>query len=229
MFSDDDLIPISSLQHFVFCKRQCALIHLEYIWQENILTAEGQLLHGRVDRVQTEKRRSLRTATALRIRSLQLGLTGIMDLLEFHQVETPNDITGHAVAIPLPPATGFWRPFPVEYKRGKPKTHRADEIQLCAQAMCLEEMLQLHILAGALFYGQPRRRTEVHFDDELRSLTELAAQGVHDLIHSGMTPPATYSKACDSCSLIDQCQPKSAGAGKAAQAWLDAQLALLSD
>ena len=224
MYPDDEIVMISALQHFVFCQRQCALIHLEQVWTENVLTAEGRLLHDRVDQPKTENRRDLRTATAIRLRSSQLGVTGVMDMLEFHRCETMQDDAGRIVAVPLPPASGYWQPFPVEYKRGKPKIHRADEVQLCAQAICLEEMLKVHIAAGALFYGQTRRRKDVAFDSELRALTEAAAQGVHELMQSGATPPAVYSKACESCSLIDQCQPKSAGAGKPAQAWLNAQL-----
>jgi CRISPR-associated exonuclease Cas4 len=224
MYPDDEMVMISALQHFVFCQRQCALIHLELVWQENILTVEGKLLHDRVDQPKTENRRDLRTATAIRIRSSQLGVTGVMDMLEFHRVDALQDVAGRIVAVPLPPATGYWQPFPVEYKRGKPKLHRADEVQLCAQAICLEEMLNVHITAGALFYGQPRRREDVPFDSELRALTEAAARGVLELIRSGVTPRAVFTKACESCSLFDQCQPKSAGAGKPALAWLDAQL-----
>lgn len=224
MYPDDEMVMISALQHFAFCKRQCALIHLEQVWTENALTAEGRLLHDRVDQPKTENRRDLRTATAIRLRSSRLGVTGVMDMLEFHRRETTQDEAGRVVAVPLPPAGGYWQPFPVEYKRGKPKSHRADEVQLCAQVICLEEMLKVNIPAGALFYGQTRRRQDVAFDSELRALTEAAAQGVHALIQSGVTPPAVYSKACEKCSLIDQCQPKSAGAGKPAQAWLNAQL-----
>ena len=224
MYPDDELVMISALQHFIFCRRQCALIHLEQAWTENVLTAEGKLLHDRVDQPKTENRRNLRTTTAIRIRSSQLGVTGVMDMLEFHRVEAIQDDAGRTVAISLPHTSGFWQPFPVEYKRGKPKSHRADEVQLCAQAICLEEMLKVYIAAGALFYGQTRRRTDVPFDRELRELTEAAAQGVHDLMQSGLTPRAVYSKACESCSLIDHCHPKSIGTGKPVQNWLNAQL-----
>ena len=229
MYSDDELVMISALQHFVFCQRQCALIHLEQIWEENVKTVEGQLLHGRVNQPKVESRCGLRTATAVRIRSLELGVTGIMDMLEFHRAEINHDGAGRVIAVPLPHASGLWQPFPIEYKRGKPKLHRADEVQLCAQAICLEEMLQVHIAAGALFYGQIRRRMDVPFDLELRNLTAEAAQGVHLLLQSNATPRAVYSKACENCSLKSQCQPERVAVSISASSWLDKQLKSMLD
>ena len=207
MYSDDNLVMISALQHFVFCERQCALIHLEQVWAENRLTAEGRLLHDRVDQAKTESRKDCRTATAIHIRSSRLGLVGIMDMLEFHRVGGPQNALNETIAARLPHASDWWVPFPVEYKRGKPKEHRADEIQLCAQALCLEEMLSVSILQGALFYGQTRRRVDVFFDLVLRQLTESTAQNVHALIESGKTPPPSFSAKCKSCSLLEICQP----------------------
>ena len=150
------MIMLSALQHAVFCMRQCALIHLEGIWTENHLTATGRILHERVDNGMHETRRDVRLATALRLVSRRLGVIGIADMVEFHRV-------GEGGA-PLPGLSGRWMPFPVEYKHGKPKIHRADEVQLCAQAMCLEEMLNVEVPSGALFYGTTRRRMEVRFD-----------------------------------------------------------------
>ena len=223
MYTDDELVMISALQHYVFCKRQCALIHIEQAWAENRLTAEGRILHDRVDQPKTENRRELRTATAVRIRSTRLGLTGVMDMLEFHRVEQQQDAEGRKVAIRLAHTSGLWVPFPVEYKRGKPKEHRADEVQLCAQAMCLEEMLGVSIDQGALFYGQTRRRMEVLFDNDLRNYTQQTADAIHKLLACGETPAAVYSPKCKSCSLLEICQPQTLD-GHSAQQWVDAQM-----
>lgn len=224
MYAEDDLIMISALQHFAFCERQCALIHLEQVWEENRLTAEGKVLHERVDQATTESRGDVRIATSVRIRSLRIGITGVIDLLEFHRLESPVDENGTTVGATLPRAAGFWRPFPVEYKRGKPKENRADEIQLCAQALALEEMLGVAIQAGALFYGQTRRRLDVCFDGELRSLTEQMAAGVHALLDGGRTPPAVYSPKCKSCSLLETCRPR-LPERRSAKKWIERALA----
>ena len=222
--ADEDLVMLSALQHWLFCKRQCALIHVEGAWEENRLTADGRVMHERVDERKSETRRTLRQATAVRLASRRLGIAGIADMVEFHLAESERDAAGTKVAVSLPGLSGFWRPFPVEYKRGKPKTHRADEVQLCAQAMCLEEMLGVSIPAGALFYGEPRRRTDVVFDAELRRLTEEAAQGVRELLASGATPSPTFGKWCASCSLVEECRPKLVASHRSARKWLDQEL-----
>jgi CRISPR-associated exonuclease Cas4 len=224
MYAEDDLIMISALQHFAFCERQCALIHLEQVWEENRLTAEGKILHERVDQATSESRKDVRIATSVRIRSLRIGITGVIDLLEFHRLESPVDANGIAVGVALPRASGFWRPFPVEYKRGKPKENRADEVQLCAQALALEEMLGVAIQAGALFYGQTRRRLDVPFDEDLRGLTERMAEGVHALLDGGRTPPAVYSPKCKSCSLLEICRPR-LQERRSAKKWIERALA----
>jgi CRISPR-associated exonuclease Cas4 len=187
LYDEADLLPLSALQHLMFCERQCALIHIEQAWQENRLTAEGRVMHERAHEGGSESRGLVRTARGLRVRSLRLGLIGQADVVEF-----PKDSP----------------PLPVEYKRGKPKANRCDEVQLCAQAMCLEEMLGVAVPCGALFYGKPRRRTEVVFDAGLRKLTETTAARLHALIHRGETPPPVYEKKCESCSLMTLCQPK---------------------
>lgn len=155
---EDALVPLSALQHHLLCPRQCALIHVERLWAEDVATAEGRLLHERVDVGGGERRPGVRIARGMALRSVALGVSGIADVVELH-----GD----------PP-----RPFPVEYKRGKPKSHRADEVQLCAPAICLEEMFGRSVQEGALFYGQTRRRLAVTFDLELRALTADTALAV---------------------------------------------------
>ena len=164
-------------------------------------------------------------ATALRLVSNRLGLTGVADLVEFHREESPNDEKGCCIAAKLSGHSGFWRPFPVEYKRGSPKAHRADEVQLCAQALCLEEMLGVTIASGALFYGETRRRSNVAFDAELRSLTEDVAAKVHALLRSGETPLPVFTKGCRGCSLFETCRPEDVGSGRdSAKRWIRNQL-----
>jgi CRISPR-associated exonuclease Cas4 len=208
MYSEDDLLPLSALQHLLFCERQCALIHTEQIWAENLFTAEGRILHERADSGGRQSRRDIRIESAVPLRSFRLGLSGKADVVEYHRENKGN-----------------WRPFPVEYKRGKPKAANWDQVQLCAQALCLEEMLHCPVPQGALFYGKNRRRQEVHFDDKLRRETEEAAARLHDLVRSGRTPPARYEKKCENCSLMNLCMPKVAGAGKNVARYLARMLA----
>lgn len=191
MYQEDDLIMISALQHYLFCPRQCALIHVEQIWQENRLTAEGRILHERVHAGGRESRREQRIAYDLPIRSLRLGLVGRADVVEFHLQEN-----------------GGWRPLPVEYKRGKPKKDDSDRVQLCAQALCLEEMLEAPVPEGAIYYGEKKRRTAVVFSNELRETTEQTAMAVHTLIRAGTTPAPSFAAHCQSCSFIQLCLPK---------------------
>lgn len=205
MFTEDQLIPISALQHWVYCPRQCGLIHLEQAWAENRLTAEGRTLHDRVHESETENRPGVRIVRGLRLVSYLLGLVGQADVVEFRQSETGITLSG---------TSGIWQPFPVEYKRGKPKKNDSDKIQLCAQALCLEEMLHAEIPAGAFFYGKPRRRTDVEFGDSLREKTRQTAAALHELFESRKTPAVRYGKKCDNCSLYSQCMPKTTGLNK---------------
>lgn len=191
MFKEDDLIQLSSLQHFMFCERQCALIHIEQLWSENLFTAEGRIMHDKVDTADKEVRGNVRIEFGTPLRSLKLGLIGKADVVEFHKVDS-----------------GAWMPFPVEYKHGKPKIDDCDRVQLCAQAMCLEEMLNVEIREGALFYGKTRRREDVVFDAQLRLETQDTARKVHELIETGTTPKAQYSKRCKQCSLYELCMPE---------------------
>jgi len=191
MFSEDELISISALAHFYYCKRRCALIHIEQLWDENRATAEGRIMHEKVHEQDRESRGSVRIEYGLPLRSLKLGLIGKADVVEFHRLDKDT-----------------WQPFPVEYKRGKPKVDHCDLIQLCAQAMCLEEMLSVPVLKGAIFYGRTRRRLDAALDDTLRKETEDTAKKTRELIASGLTPPPVYEKRCESCSLMSECLPK---------------------
>jgi len=203
VFTEDDLLPLSGLQHLLFCERQWALIHIEQQWEENRLTQEGRVLHERVHESGTEARPGTVVARGLRARSLRLGLAGETDVVEFQRAEA-----GGAGAIELEGRKGWWTPFPVEYKRGRPKADAWDEVQLCAQALCLEETFGVTIPAGALFYGTNRRRTPVPFDAALREQTEGLARRMHELYAAGTTPQAVYAKKCERCSLIERCMPK---------------------
>ena len=222
--TDESAVMLSALQHYLFCPRQCALIHVEGVWSENYLTAAGRQLHERVDRKGGETRKDVHLATALRLVSNRLGLIGIADMVEFHRQDAQFDANGRCVATRLPGRAGVWRPFPVEYKRGTPKLHRADEVQLCAQALCLEEMLGVSIESGALFYGETRRRMHVAFDVELRLLTEGIAAKVHELIRMGETPAPVLTRGCKACSLLDQCRPENVGGRESARRWINNQL-----
>lgn len=221
---DESPVMLSALQHYLFCPRQCALIHIEGAWSENFLTASGRQLHERVDQRGGETRRNVHLATALRLVSSRLGLMGVADMVEFHRQETQQDESGRTVAARLPGRSGYWRPFPVEYKRGAPKSHRADEVQLCAQASCLEEMLGVMIASGALFYGETRRRMDVAFDSELRTLTEDVAAKVHALMRTGVTPPPILTKGCRACSLVDVCRPGDVGGRDSVRRWIKNQI-----
>jgi CRISPR-associated exonuclease Cas4 len=203
MFSESDLLPISGLQHLLFCDRQAALIHLEQAWADNALTVEGSHLHEVVHGGGAESRRDIQITRGIRIRSLSLGLSGQTDVVEFHRLpKGAND------GAELERLTGRWRPFPVEYKRGKPKRDHCDEVQLCAQALCLEEMLGTAVPAGALFYGKTRRRKDVALDQGLREVTIDAASRFRTLIEGGRTPHASWAPKCDSCSLLEICLPR---------------------
>jgi len=188
---DTHLIPLSALQHYAFCPRQCALIHNEQAWAENYLTAQGRALHERVDSGEPETRKGVRFERTVHVSAEKLGISGVLDLVE---VETK---------------TG--RLKPVEYKRGKPKPDPMDEIQLCAQGLCLEEMMGQIISEGALWYMQTRHRVPALFFDDLRAHTPAHIAAVRELLNSGQTPPPDYGKRCKACSLVEICQPELLG------------------
>jgi CRISPR-associated exonuclease Cas4 len=201
---DDDLLPISALQHLVFCPRQCALIHVERAWEENRLTAEGALLHARVRSGETTTRGALRLFRALPLVSRRLGITGYADVVEIHRTA---DGSGE-------------RAFPVEYKRGVTKVHDADRVQLCAQALCIEEMMGLPVPEGALFYAAPRRRDTVVLDVRLRARTEALVVELREIVEGALVPPPRYGAHCRSCSLIEVCRPTLHG-GRSTAAWIE--------
>ena len=202
MFIESELLPISALAHLLYCERRCALVHIERLWDDNRFTAEGTVLHERADSEERENRKNIRIARGLRIRSMRLGIWGQADIVEFHRVA---DIEN---SVCLPDTQGLWKPYPVEYKRGKPKTNKCDEIQLCAQALAIEEMLSVTIPEGALYYNTPRRRAVIELDSDLRTETETAICKLHDLIRSRQTPKAVYSEKCKQCSLNNICLPQ---------------------
>ncbi len=204
-FGEDDLLPISALQHLLFCERQCALIHVEGLWAENRLTVEGQHLHRKAHEGRPQTQSGTLTTRSLTLRSFRLGLIGRSDVVEFR--------------------AGEGAPFPVEYKRGKAKKHDADRVQLCAQALCLEEMLARPVPLGALYYGTTHRRTEVVFDRALRQLTEDASGRLHRLVASGRTPAANLEPKCATCSLIELCMPTAMDPGRTAAGYLSTVLA----
>ena len=199
-YQESDYLQLSGLQHFVFCRRQWALIHIENQWAENLRTVEGEILHQRVhDDSIRETRGDLVIVRGVRVGSSVLGVSGQCDALEFRRSEA---------GVPLSGRTGRWLPYPVEYKRGEPKTIDADRLQLCCQAMCLEETLLCDIPEGALFYGQPRRRETVAFTKELREQVRSNLEEMHQLYQRGHTPKVKPSKSCNACSLKELCMPK---------------------
>lgn len=202
MYSEEDYIHINALQHFVFCPRQCALIYVEDLWQENLYTVRGNLLHEKVDSDTYQSRGGVKTVRGLRIQSRRLGLSGRCDVVEFHGTGSKQQV------------------IPVEFKAGKPKQDLSDEVQLCAQALCLEEMLQTTVRRGMFFYGRIRRRVTVDITDVLREKTEQIIRQTHQLIAGRQVPTLAtllqqtgqtqtqFLKRCQRCSLQDACQPK---------------------
>jgi CRISPR-associated exonuclease Cas4 len=203
MYTEDEYLMLSGIQHYRFCPRQCAFIHTDQMWTENFFTAHGRMLHEKVHSGSGESRGKLRIERSLRISSASLGLIGQTDAVEFY-------------------ADGMV--CPVEYKRGTTKADSTDRVQLCAQAICLEEMLGIRIEKGYLFYEKIKRREEVPLTDELRDETQQLADSFHELVESGRIPPAEYAKRCESCSFIDDCFPDTAGTSKSVSSYISRQL-----
>ena len=203
-YTEDQLLPLSALQHLLFCHRQCALIHIERLWADNRFTAEGNVMHEKAHSGDRETRPGVQIKRSLPVTSRSLGISGQCDVVEFHE----NGVV-----------------LPIEYKRGKPKAHRADDVQLCAQAICLEENLEVIITSGFLFYGQRKRRSEIVFDRVLRELTATTARKLHVLMASQRTPTARYeSEKCDACSLVELCQPRSLKRESGVSSWFASQV-----
>ncbi|MCS7060544.1 MAG: CRISPR-associated protein Cas4 [Anaerolineae bacterium] len=200
-YTADELLPLSGIQHFLFCRRQWALIYVETQWRDNVLTIEGHLLHQRVDDpFFTETRNGVIIARAVPIASYTLGLSGLCDVVEFSPSCAQEGVQ-------LPGREGYYAPAPVEYKRGRPKREPTDEAQLCAQAMCLEEMLSVSIPRGYLYYGQTRHREEVELSSSLRNLVREICLEMHAYFARGHTPTVRKQKGCRSCSMLDVCMP----------------------
>lgn len=200
MYSEEDYLMLSGIQHFAFCRRQWAIIHIEQQWAENYRTTAGELMHKKAhDEDSFEKRGNLLIVRGLRISSHELGVSGQCDVVEFHQDEKGVELFGY---------DGKWHPVPVEYKRGTPKGNNADALQLCAQSICLEEMFQTSIHDGYLYYGENRRRSYVEFTDNLREEVKKMTTEMHELFKRGYTPNVKPTKQCKACSLENLCVPK---------------------
>jgi len=208
MYDDDQLIPISALQHLIFCQRQCALIHVERLWAENQFTVQGRQLHDKAHDGKSETAAGVRIARGLWLKSNSLGITGQADVVEFHQ-------SGQII--------------PIEYKRGKPKKDDSDRVQLCAQALCLEDMKSTKIESGCLFYGTRQRRTEVLFDSSLRNTTLANIDQLRHMIDNRITPTATRAPKCDKCSLVELCLPDALRFRQGATAWNERQFAAVDE
>lgn len=203
-YEEEDYLQLSGIQHYAFCARQWALIHIEAQWNENYLTTGGRILHNKAHNGEaTEKRGGLIIFRGLKVCSADIGISGECDVVEFHESRAGIPLNGYA---------GLWLPYPVEYKRGKTKLEDCDRLQLCAQAVCMEEMLCVKIESGALFYGEPRRREAVDFGPELRAKLKDTVIAMHRLFNRKHTPKAIPGKRCQSCSIHDLCLP---GLGKA--------------
>jgi CRISPR-associated exonuclease Cas4 len=207
-YDDDECIALSAIQHLRFCERQCALIHVEQEWEENRLTVEGKQLHERVHAGGREYRKDIRTEFGVRLKSSQLGLAGVADVVEFHAVSDGEGGTR-------------WLPYPVEYKHGTMKADSTDMVQLCAQAIALEEATGETVGKGAIYYGKDRRRQEVEMDADLRTETIALAARLHTLLDSGILPPPVADRRCLQCSLREKCLPDTIGKKMNVRDWFE--------
>ena len=216
LIEEDKFFPLSAINHYSFCPRRCALIHIECVWSENYFTASGEQLHITVDAGGSESRKERKLARSLRLFSHELGVSGIADVVEFHR----DDLNGGIVH----GWHGRWLPYPVEYKWGTAKNEVPYERQLCAQAICLEELFHVRIMEGALFLGVEKKRRAVFLDDKLRKDTRDVCVAIRTMLESGETPPPAFGKWCSSCSIVGDCFPKQIVSHCSAKAWLDRQL-----
>ena len=200
MYQEEDYLMISGLEHFEFCRRQWALIHIEQQWAENSRTVDGAILHEKAHNPDMkEKRRDLIITRGMKVFSANLGISGECDVVEFYNSEKGISLYGY---------DGLWQPYPVEYKRGAPASGEGNALQLCAQAMCLEEMLCCDIAEGALFYGEIRRRDIVHVTEDIGNYVRAYLVEMHDYYAKGYTPKVKMRKNCNACSLKEICVPK---------------------
>ena len=217
LYEEDELLALSGIQHYAFCPRQWALIHIERQWQENLRTIQGKQLHERVDDPDFfEARGDILVTRSVPLSSFTLGVYGVADMVEFHSVEEGG--------ITLKGRQGMWHPVPIEYKKGRPKQNDIDEVQLCAQAICLEEMLAVEISWGYIFYGETRHRTKVEFSPELRDSVFEQTEQMHTLFQQQITPKATTGKHCKACSLEELCLPKIASKYPSVANYIDKHL-----
>lgn len=202
MYAEEDMLMLSGIQHYMFCPRQWALIHIEQQWDDNRFTTEGNILHRNVDNpFYRQKNGDVITLRAVHVASKRLGLYGITDAIELLPVDEETNAIRHARY------QGFWKPFPIEYKRGHSKPNACDEVQLAAQVMALEEMYQIHIPFAALYYGEVKHREVITISNHLRQLTEKCANEMHCMFKKGTIPPPNKQRHCKSCSLKDICMP----------------------
>jgi CRISPR-associated exonuclease Cas4 len=210
MYSEDDMLMLSGIQHYKFCPRQWALIHIEQQWNENRLTTEGNILHKHVDDpFYRQKCGDYINLRSVNIASKELGLYGITDVIELHPTQNKKNSISHSKY------SGRWIPYPIEYKHGKPKRNHIDEVQLTAQAMCLEEEYQITIYEGAFYYAEIRRRVEVSFTQELRDIVRNCVKEMHTIYETKQIPKSKYHNYCDKCSMINICMPSKKGDTKA--------------
>ena len=212
--TENNLFPLSAISHYTFCPRRCALIHTEQTWNENYFTASGRELHVVVDDGASESRKDRKIARSVRLASRELGVSGISDVVEFVR----DDEKG----VPISRWPGKWRPYPIEYKRGTARNEEPYRRQLCAQAICLEEMFGSVVNEGALYLGSVKRRIAVPIDDSLRVATRETSRRIRQLLNSGITPQAEFGPHCNKCSLVDECMP--CLSGQPARQWILEQL-----
>ena len=209
MHTEDEMLMLSGIQHYVFCPRQWALIHIEQQWEENKLTMEGSILHEKVDNpFYRQKNGDVITLRSVNVASRELGLYGITDAVELIPSDSPEDAISHDRY------KGYWKPYPVEYKRGHHKPDERDEVQLTAQVICLEEMYGINIPYGALYYNEVKRREVISISDSLRAITKQYAEAMHEIFKSGMLPEAVKAPHCKSCSIKDICLPEVANCSR---------------
>lgn len=201
-YTEDEMLMLSGIQHYAFCPRQWALIHIEQQWDENILTAEGRIMHQLVDDpFYRQKMGDVICMRSVNLASKELGLYGVSDIIELHTTSSSNNAITH------PKYPGYWIPYPIEYKHGRPKDTDIDIVQLVAQAMCIEEQYNIVIARGAIFYGAIRRREEVVITEELREIVRQYASSMHEVFANMLTPKAVKESHCERCSLVDICMP----------------------